>query len=330
MNPDQPLLSIVIPVKNEERILDQCLKAIRALDYPPELVEVIIADSLSSDRSREIAEKHGATVVRNERQTVASGRNLGFEMARGEFVAFTDADCVVAPDWLKSGLSAFRMDSAIAGVGGVTYFPDHATPFQEAVNTLFLMAGFLGATSHVQSASATEYVPDIPGCNAMYRRSALAEVMPVDERLLTAEDVWLNWLLRSRGYKHVRAERMLLWHHRRSNPRKFFHQIYRFAIGRLQAGKRERTLLKPVHVAAGVSLPAALVAAAVLLLAGYAVALPAVLLAGLASGIAIALPRSKSFRSAALFPVVVAIFLTAWSLGFLRELVFPLRSADGK
>ncbi len=330
MDLDQPLLSIIIPVKNEERILDECLKRIRALDYPPELIEVIIADGLSSDRSREIAEEHGAKVVRNVRQTVVAGRNRGFDVARGEFVAFTDADCIVSPDWLKTGLNAFRLDSAIAGVGGVTRFPEKATPFQAAVNTLFLLAGFCGATAHVQSAVATEYVDDIPGCNAMYRRTALAEVMPIDESLLTAEDVWMNWLLRTRGYKHVLAEHMLVCHHRRNSPRRFFRQMYRFAVGRLQVGKRAGALLRPVHIAAAAGFPLVLMAAAGLLLAGYGAILTAGLMVGFAGAAAIALPRSRSFGSAALFPVVVSIFLAGWSLGFLRELVFPLRSADGR
>ena len=330
MNLDQPLVSIVIPVKNEERMLDQCLNAMRALDYPSDRMEVIIADSLSTDASREIAERHGAKVVRNYRQTVVSARNCGFAVAQGEFVAFTDADCMVASDWLKVGLNAFRPDGAIAGVGGVTRFPDEATPFQEAVNTLFLMAAFAGSTAHVQSASGTVYVDDIPGCNAIYRRSALARIMPVDERLLTAEDVWMNWLLRAQGFKHVLVEGMVLWHHRRSRPRSFFRQMYRFAIGRLQIGKRVPALLSPMHMAAAASVPIFLALVASFLLLGQGLVLLAGLPAAYAAAFAIAFPKSKSYTAAALFPLVLAIFLAGWSLGFLRELVFPLRNADGK
>lgn len=330
MYPDHPLVSIIIPVKNEERILDGCLNALRALDYPGDRIEVIVADSLSTDASREIAEKHGAKVVCNDRQTVVSGRNCGFAAAQGEFIAFTDADCIVSPDWLKTGLNAFRLDDAIAGVGGVTRFPDEATPFQEAVNTLFLFAGFAGSTAHVQSASRTEFVDHIPGCNAIYRRSALAKVMPVDERLLTAEDVWMDWLLHSQGFKNVLADRMVLWHHRRSRPRSFFRQMYRFAIGRLQVGKRVRALLGPLHIAAAASVPISLAFAASLLLLGHGLVVLAGLLAGCAAAFVIALFKSQSYRAAAWFPLVLAIFLAAWSLGFLREFVFPLRSADGK
>jgi cellulose synthase/poly-beta-1,6-N-acetylglucosamine synthase-like glycosyltransferase len=322
MSSTPPLVSIVIPVKNEERILGRCLDAIHALDYPPGCVEVIVADSLSTDAGRRIAEEQGAKVVPNAGQTVVAGRNRGFEVAQGEFVAFTDADCIVRRDWLQAGLDAFRSDAAIAGVGGLTLFPGEASPFQEAVNTLFRLAGFFGSTVHLQSAASTEYVDDIPGCNAMYRRSALAAVMPVDERLLTAEDVWMNRRLRAKGFKLVLAPGMVLWHNRRSRPRSFYRQMYRFAIGRLQVAKRDRTLLRPLHIVAGLSLPVLLA----VLVSGHWL----ILLAGYPVGFLTALFKSRSVWAAALFPLVLGIFLVAWSLGFLRELVFPLTKADGK
>ena len=52
--PELPFVTIVIPVRNEERILGQCLESIAALDYPQDRLEVIVADSLSTDRSRAI------------------------------------------------------------------------------------------------------------------------------------------------------------------------------------------------------------------------------------------------------------------------------------
>lgn len=326
---DLPLVSIVIPVRNEERILGQCLASITDLDYPKDRVEVIVADSLSTDGSRAIACQFGAKVVTNRGQTVVSGRNRGMEAARGEFIAFTDADCVVSRHWLRAGLAAFG--PGVAGVGGVTLFPKEATAFQKAVNVLFLLAGFARATAHRQSAGHTFEAGDIPGCNALYRRSALEQVMPLDEDLLTAEDVWLNWKLRQRGFRHLVAENMILWHHRRSKPASFVRQMYRFAIGRLQVGRRSRSLLGPLHVLAGISIP--------LVAAGFAVALARGFSgAGLAAGalllavaaLLVGLRQSGSLRAGCWVPAVLGLFLASWSCGFLRELFFPLKRVEGK
>jgi cellulose synthase/poly-beta-1,6-N-acetylglucosamine synthase-like glycosyltransferase len=330
MNSEWPRVSIVIPVRNEEAILGRCLESIASLDYPSDRVEVIIADGFSTDGSRSVAERFGARLVCNRGQTVVSGRNCGFRLASGEIVAFTDADCIVREDWLTSAVGVFRSDERIAGVGGVTRFPDDATSFQEAVNLLFRLAGMAGATAHLQATERTEPVEDIPGCNALYRREALAAVMPVDERLLTAEDVWMNWSLRQRGHVLALARDTVVWHHRRSRPRGFFRQIYRFAIGRLQVGKRARGLLNPWHVLAGLSIPLLVAVAGALLWTGHGVALLAGAAgAALVLGLA-ALPKVRSTRAALWFPPVVATFAVAWSAGFLRELVVPLVDADGK
>ena len=320
---DLPLVSIVIPVRNEERLLGRCLESIADLDYPQDRVEVIVADSLSADRSRAIAVQFGAKVVANPGRTVVSGRNRGMEAARGDFIAFTDADCVVSRHWLRAGLAAFA--PGVAGVGGVTLFPKEATAFQKAVNVLFLLAGFAGATAHRQSAGYTYEVADIPGCNAIYRRSALEQVMPLDEDLLTAEDVWLNWMLRRRGFRHLVAENMILWHHRRSKPASFMRQMYRFAIGRLQVGRRSMSLLSPLHILAGASLPLLVAGLTLALAHGFlGLAAGALLLAGAATSL-LGLRYTGSLQAGCCVPPVLGLFLTSWSCGFLRELFFPLK-----
>jgi glycosyltransferase involved in cell wall biosynthesis len=327
--PDQPLVSIIIPVRNEERILGICLEAIGGLEYPKELVEVIVADSLSTDRSRQIAEAFGATVIPNPRQTVVSGRNCGVRASRGRFVAFTDADCLVRPDWLKAGLWAFQCER-VGGAGGVTLFPDDATPFQKAVNVLFLMASFAGATAHRQTAPSARFVSDIPGCNCIYRRDALSQVMPLDENLLTAEDVWLNWQLTERGFRLAAVDGMILWHHRRSTPGSFCRQMYRFAVGRLQVGKRSRSLLSPLHIAAGFTIPLAIAAVALGFGFGETGILALAAVGACATFFGLGLARTRSFQAALYVPMVVGVFLGVWSAGFLRELFFPMQSVDGK
>jgi hypothetical protein len=123
---------------------------------------------------------------------------------------------------------------------------------------------------------------------------------------------------------------MVLWHHRRSKPRSFFRQMYRFAIGRLQIGKKDCSLLSLMHILAAASPPVGVALAALVLASGHAWLLPAAAVAAYAAAFAIALPKASGLWVASLFPFVLATFLVAWSLGFLRELLVPLKSADGK
>ena len=99
---EEPFISVVIPARNAEDIIANCLKSLEELDYPKDRFEVLVVDGLSTDRTREIAKNHGATVVENPGLRVVSARNTGFEAAQGELIAFSDADCVMDRNWLKN------------------------------------------------------------------------------------------------------------------------------------------------------------------------------------------------------------------------------------
>ena len=117
-----PTVSIIIPTKNAEALLADCLDHIQQLDYPQNKIEVLIADGLSTDETVSIAERFGAKVVPNPKQTVGPGRNVAFEVTKGEVVAFTDADCLVDAGWIKNALGYFA-DATIGGVGGAHLCP---------------------------------------------------------------------------------------------------------------------------------------------------------------------------------------------------------------
>lgn len=323
-----PLISVVIPVKNEALILKRCLESLKQLTYPKDKLEIIIADGLSKDNTREVALSSGAKVVNNEREIVSSGRNSGFTQAKGELVAFTDADCVFDPGWLKNSVKYFR-DPDVGGVGGITLAPKEASDFEKAVDFIFSLAESFKVTSHRRNQIAAEATDDIPGCNAIYRRKALEQVMPVDENLLTAEDVWMNFCLKKAGYKLTFAPDVILWHHRRNSPVKFLRQIRRFAIGRLQVGRRNIKLLKAPHVVLGFSMPVLIVFAYFCLVFNPLIFLKSVLVFFVFVILA-CLIKTGSLAVSLNSCLVICLFIYSWSLGFLTELFFPLKDAKGK
>ena len=95
-------VSIIIPTKNNAGILEKCLKSIENLDYPKEELEVVIVDGHSEDGTVEIARKYGCRVVYESVGTIGGARNIGVQNSNGEFIVFTDADCVAERDWLKN------------------------------------------------------------------------------------------------------------------------------------------------------------------------------------------------------------------------------------
>ncbi len=126
-----PRLSIVVPSYNAASTIRETLTAIRASDLPAEQYELIVVDDASDDTSASIAARHADTVVRlrGRRAGPAYARNRGADLARGEFVAFIDADVLIRPDTLTEILSIFRADAELDAVSATRDDSPAATNF---------------------------------------------------------------------------------------------------------------------------------------------------------------------------------------------------------
>lgn len=321
-----PLVSIVLPVKNGSGKLQDCLESLRHQDVPPETYEVIVADGRSTDNTKEIARIYGCRVVDNPRETVAGGRNAGLAVARGRYIAFSEDDIVLPPNWLSEGIRVLSSDTRIAAVGGPTPIPACASAFAKAVDLIFRAAARSGYS--VQSGFHQGYreVDDIPGGNAMYRREYLGDGQVLDELLLTAEDVDLHMRLREKGHVLVFSPAFLAWHHKRDAPKRFFTQIRRFAQGRVQLWRRHKKALRPLHWACAL-VPVLFLTLSPLISWQVIFAIAIATVVGL---VAVGLVGRSGLSASLWLPLACAIFLVAWPIGFFREFIFPTTDATGK
>lgn len=109
-----PVISVVVPALNEESVIGRCLASLQQQSLPADRFEVIVVDNGSTDRTREIARSFGAslpvTVLERSGVRISALRNLGAAMARGESLAFLDADCVAPRHWLQQIVDLLRAD----------------------------------------------------------------------------------------------------------------------------------------------------------------------------------------------------------------------------
>src|SRR3990167_251912 len=97
---DKPhLVSVIIPVYNEEKIIESCINSLQNQTYHP--LEIILVDDGSSDNTLKIAEKFNIPVLKQNHQGPGPARNLGASIAKGETLVFVDADMTFDKNFIK-------------------------------------------------------------------------------------------------------------------------------------------------------------------------------------------------------------------------------------
>lgn len=214
--PKQPKVSVVVAAYNAAKTLGLCLDSLKSLNYPD--YEVIVVDDGSTDATGEIAARYpNIRYLRHPRNLgLSAARNTGIEAAKGEVVAFTDADCRADEDWLHY-LVRTLVEGGYAGVGGHNFLP----PDDSAVAAVVQASP--GVPTHVM---LTDRIAEhIPGCNMAFWKWALLEVGCFDPTFQKAgDDVDICWRLQEHGFKLGFSPGAFVWHYRRSTVSAYLKQ----------------------------------------------------------------------------------------------------------
>jgi GT2 family glycosyltransferase len=193
------MVSFIIPVKNDAGRLRRCLASVAASRRGAD-AEVIVVDNGSTDDSAAVARASGAAVRVVPAGRVSRLRNEGASTARGDLLAFVDADHELGSDWLAAALDA--MAPAEVGAAGALYVaPPDGTWVQRTYG--WLRGRTVGRAP----------VRWLGSGNVIVRRAAFAALGGFDETLESCEDVDFCERLRGAGWRLVADERLLSIHH---------------------------------------------------------------------------------------------------------------------
>jgi GT2 family glycosyltransferase len=184
---------VIVVCFNSQDTLARCLKHLSDQDHPN--YEVIVVDDGSTDGTAAVAEAASSQgrlkLIRAKRNRgCPAARNLGLREARGEIVAFVDADGFAAPDWLSRLTTSFAGDLRIGGVASTVFFEENPLVLNGAggtVNRQGWAADLSMNRSYEDVQLAREAVYPM-GCGMAVRREALARVGPFDDRMLNYYD----------------------------------------------------------------------------------------------------------------------------------------------
>jgi glycosyltransferase involved in cell wall biosynthesis len=316
-----PFVTVVIPVRNEERFIRETILQILQQEYPLEKFEIIVADGLSSDTTQDIVgelsrQYEQVILMSNPGQLPSSGRNVGFRNGKGDLFLVIDGHCLIENrKMLKEMAEAFSQSGAAClGRPQPFYIPEQPG-WHRAI--AIARTSRLGHSSNSLIHSKFEGIIDPTSVGCAYKREVFAKIGYVDESFDACEDVEFNYRVKEAGFKSYFTYKIAVTYFPRENLSGLWKQLVRYGEGRARfMMKHTRTLnfdmLLPVLFTLGIS-------------AGWLMGffhwfflLLWILVLGIylciVSGVSVSLRKSEPFTF--VFKLIAVLFVVHFSLGF--------------
>jgi glycosyltransferase involved in cell wall biosynthesis len=174
-------VSFIVPALNEEKHIARCVASIQRLSRPSNVsgLEVVVADNHSSDRTVQVSKDCGVDAVVISHGHASQVRNAGVQAARGDLLAFVDADFELDSNWLSRCVGILGDDSQVVAVAGTLRAPSNGASWVERA---------WHALAYAAPDQAARRVRWLPSCNLLVHRDAYQRAGGYDESLATCED----------------------------------------------------------------------------------------------------------------------------------------------
>jgi len=233
----KPRVTIAMPALNEERYIAACIESVQAQDYPRELMEILVADGGSTDRTREILAQLSASdprirIIDNPARIQAAGLGVLVKEATGDVIVRMDVHCEYAPDYVRKCVEVLERTGA-DNVGGA----------QRAKARTFFQRALCAALRSPLGTGGVKYRHDGEGYVdtvflGAFRRRVFETVGLWDPHAVTNEDSELNQRILAAGGQIYLSREIVVHYFPRDSYRGLATQYFRYGTG------RARTLLK--------------------------------------------------------------------------------------
>lgn len=240
----QPFITIVMPVRNEVRFIRDTLGQLLGQEYPVDRFEIVVADGMSDDGTREIvkdvARDHPKIrLLDNLKRSSSAGRNVGFRNGCGDFFLVVDGHCYIPDDQLLANLVCCFVKSGADCLGRPQPLdPPGLTLFQSSV--ALARGSWLGHGGSSLIYSGYEGFCSPVSNGAAYRREVFERIGYVDENFDAAEDVEFNYRVEQSGQKCYTSPTLTVRYYPRESLGELFRQMKRYGMGRHRFLRKHR------------------------------------------------------------------------------------------
>ncbi len=244
----RPTVSLVLPIRNEEAHIAACFEGIREQTYPADLLELIVVDGESTDRTMAIVAKEAAgnsrvRLIPNPARTAPAGLNLGIGAATGEYVGVVSGHSVLSPDYVARALRASIATGAWS-VGG-TIVRRAESPMQRAIGLATSSRIGVGDSMHNYAARAGWVETVFPG---FWRRELFDRVGQFDPAMIANEDNEFSLRIRKAGGRIWYDPEIRVEYVPRATLDGLFHQYRLYGLGKIRVLRKHRGGLRWRHL----------------------------------------------------------------------------------
>lgn len=237
-----PLVTVVMPCLNEEAYIEACIRSVFAQDYPHDRIEILVADGMSMDRTREILDRlreedPRIVVIDNPDRIQAAGLNAAIRESRGEVIVRMDVHAEYATDYVRRCVEVLD-ESGADNVGGAQR-PKAKTLFQKALCAALESPLGVGGSKY-RSPDNEGFVDTI--FLGAFRRRILEKVGLYDSKAVTNEDAELNQRILEQGGKLFLSKSIVVHYFPRESFRALSKQYFKYGKGRARTFLKHRRL----------------------------------------------------------------------------------------
>jgi succinoglycan biosynthesis protein ExoA len=246
-----PNISIVIPCRNENVHIEQCLRSIFVQENVPGGFEIIVSDGMSDDGTREIlsslaAEDSRLRLVDNFARTIPAGLNSAIRVARGKVIIRMDAHTEYASDYIRQCLAVLENTGA-DNVGGPAR--TKSTGYIQSAVCAAYHSRFSVGGAHFHDIAYEGYVDTVTyGC---WPRQVFDRIGLFDEEFVRNEDDEINLRLRRSGGKIWQSPLIKSWYRPRRSLRSLFQQQLQYGYWKVRVIRKHKSPASVRHLVPG-------------------------------------------------------------------------------
>ncbi len=228
---EQAFVTIILPIRNEEKFIMGCLQSIVNQDYPPDKYEVLVVDGMSDDHTREIVTEFATRypnfeLIDNHKKIVPSALNIGIIHAKGEIIIRVDGHTFLEPDYISQCVRYLSERKDVDNVGGLMHPVGEGFVGKAIALAHCSRFGLGGGKFHY--ATKEQYVDTV--YMGAYRKELFSRVGLFNEVLACGEEIEMNNRIRQNGGKVLLSPAIKSHYHNRTSLIVLWRQFFRNAL----------------------------------------------------------------------------------------------------